>query len=196
MTSIKHKLGVIGTELAWVAQPRLALLSVFLKLFPTGFAGRLRAAAYRSLGWRIGTKTLVMGPVTFSSPQMSRRHLTIGERCFVNAYVHIDTSAAVTIGEGVSIGHHAVIITADHEVGPPESRAGALTPRPVAIGDGAWIAARVTILPGVTIGEGAVVAAGAVVKHDVPAHCLVAGVPARVVRELPSNVEDQIGVRV
>jgi len=195
MTSIRRKLQVIGTELAWLVQPRLALLSVVLKLFPTGFAGRLRAKAYRSLGWRIGEKTLVMGPVTFSSPELSRRHLTVGKHCFVNAYVHIDTSAMVTIGDGVSIGHHAMIITADHEVGPPSSRAGALTPRQIVVGDGAWIAAGATILPGVTVGEGAVVAAGAVVKHDVPAHCLVAGVPARVVRELPSNVEDQIGVR-
>lgn len=53
---------------------------------------------------------------------------------------------------------------------------------PVVIGDGVWIGARATILKGVTIGDGAVVAAGAVVTRDVPAHSLVAGVPARVVR--------------
>jgi maltose O-acetyltransferase len=58
--------------------------------------------------------------------------------------------------------------------------------RPVSIEDGAWIAARVTILPGVTIGRGTVVAAGAVVTRDVPPNTLAAGVPARVKRELPT----------
>jgi acetyltransferase-like isoleucine patch superfamily enzyme len=54
---------------------------------------------------------------------------------------------------------------------------------PVVIGNHVWIATNAIILPGVTIGEGAIVACGAVVTKDVPPHCLVAGVPARVVRE-------------
>ena len=52
------------------------------------------------------------------------------------------------------------------------------------IKDGAWLGARCTILPGVTVGEGAIVAAGAVVHRDVAPNTLVAGVPARVVKEL------------
>ncbi len=57
---------------------------------------------------------------------------------------------------------------------------------PVVIGDKVWIGARATILCGVTIGEGSVVAAGAVVTKDVPAHCLVGGVPAKI---LKTNIE-------
>ncbi len=56
---------------------------------------------------------------------------------------------------------------------------------PVTICDGVWLGARCTILPGVTVGEGAVVGAGAVVNKNVPAHTLVAGVPAVCIRELP-----------
>jgi acetyltransferase-like isoleucine patch superfamily enzyme len=55
---------------------------------------------------------------------------------------------------------------------------------PVRIGDGSWIGARAIILPGVTIGRRCLVAAGAVVSKDVPDDTLVAGNPARVVREL------------
>jgi acetyltransferase-like isoleucine patch superfamily enzyme len=55
---------------------------------------------------------------------------------------------------------------------------------PITIEDGVWIASRVTLLPGVTVGTGAVVAAGAVVRRDVPPHTLVGGVPSRVLRDL------------
>ena len=56
----------------------------------------------------------------------------------------------------------------------------------VRIGNKVWIATNALILPGVTIGDGAIVAAGAVVTKDVPAKCMVAGVPARIIKE---NVE-------
>jgi acetyltransferase-like isoleucine patch superfamily enzyme len=57
----------------------------------------------------------------------------------------------------------------------------------VVIGDDVWVGGNATILPGVTIGDGAVVAAGAVVTRDVPAHSVVAGVPAKVVRRLEDD---------
>lgn len=57
---------------------------------------------------------------------------------------------------------------------------------PVRICNHVWIGARVTILPGVTIGNGAIVAAGAVVTKNVPPHCLVGGIPAKVIKQ---NIE-------
>ncbi len=57
--------------------------------------------------------------------------------------------------------------------------------RPITICDDVWIGANAVILPGVTIGEQSVVAAGAVVNRDVPPRCVVAGVPARKIKDLP-----------
>lgn len=55
---------------------------------------------------------------------------------------------------------------------------------PTVVGRNAWVGVNSTLLPGITIGEGAIVAAGAVVTHDVPPRTLVAGVPARVIKQL------------
>jgi acetyltransferase-like isoleucine patch superfamily enzyme len=60
---------------------------------------------------------------------------------------------------------------------------GSYSKGPVEIGAGSWIGAHAVILDGVQVGEGAVVAAGAVVADDVPAFAVVAGVPARMIRE-------------
>ena len=82
------------------------------------------------------------------------------------------------------LGHDCLFLTVDHEVGPPWRRAGWSTHQPIVIGDGVWLASRVTVLPGVTIGNGAVVAAGALVASNVPPHTMVGGVPARLLRKL------------
>ena len=63
---------------------------------------------------------------------------------------------------------------------------------PITIKDGCWICSSVTICGGVTIGENSVIAAGAVVTRDVPPNSLVAGVPARVVRQI--DEDDRMGV--
>jgi acetyltransferase-like isoleucine patch superfamily enzyme len=55
---------------------------------------------------------------------------------------------------------------------------------PTVIGRNVWVGVNATILPGISIGEGAIVAAGAVVTQNVPPRTLVAGVPAKVVKQL------------
>jgi maltose O-acetyltransferase len=65
----------------------------------------------------------------------------------------------------------------------------------VIIGDHAWIASRVTILPGVRIGDGAVVASNSVVTKDVPSMAIVGGVPARVIGQRRSRLEYRLHFR-
>ena len=63
--------------------------------------------------------------------------------------------------------------------------------RNIHLGKNVWLGANVTVLPGVTIGDGAIIAAGAVVTKDVPANMIVAGIPAKVIREVKE--EDKKG---
>jgi acetyltransferase-like isoleucine patch superfamily enzyme len=93
----------------------------------------------------------------------------------------------------VSIGHHCVLATTDHQTGPDWQRCGEIECRPITIGDGSWLGARVTVVPGVTIGRGVIVAAGAVVTRDVPADAKVAGNPARVIGWANRPVADDGG---
>jgi acetyltransferase-like isoleucine patch superfamily enzyme len=115
------------------------------------------------------------------------RNVSIGEDCMLTTPLYLNASAPIRIGDRVVIGHHVAIVTDDHRTGDPRRRGGERFSRPVVVEDGAWIAACVTILPGVTLGAGCVVAAGAVVVRDVPSHSLVAGVPARHVKNLSSS---------
>ena len=106
--------------------------------------------------------------------------IRFGDRCFVNSGTVIMSVLEITVGDDVAIANEVYIVDTDsHGVeGRPVKNA------PVRIGSGSWIGARAIILPGVTIGSRCLVAAGAVVSRDVPDDTLVAGNPAKVVREL------------
>jgi acetyltransferase-like isoleucine patch superfamily enzyme len=108
--------------------------------------------------------------------------LRIGAKTSINSGTSICAQRSVTIGANCGIGNYCLIMDTDfHDV---DDRAKGAEPAPVRIGDNAWLAARVTVLKGVTIGEGAVVSAGSVVAVDVAPYTVVGGVPARFIRRL------------
>jgi serine acetyltransferase len=92
---------------------------------------------------------------------------------------------SVTIGDDVWTGPYVYITDQNHGYEDPGVPIGSQFPvnRPVSIGAGSWLGAGAIILPGATIGRNVVVAAGAVVRGVVPDQCVVAGVPAKIVRE-------------
>lgn len=105
--------------------------------------------------------------------------LTLGSG-FFNSNIKIRCTKNIFIGENVAISHDVTIMDSDaHEI----ISAGYHKTLSVHIGSNVWIGTRVTILKGVTIGDGAVIAAGSVVSKDVPENCLVAGIPAKVVKK-------------
>jgi acetyltransferase-like isoleucine patch superfamily enzyme len=140
----------------------------------------VRRLVLRWAGASIGRRVNIHGRTHFSHPS----NLWVAEGTFINGRCYFDLDGPVTIGRNVTIGHGATFITTEHEMGPGHKRAGETTAHPIVVGDGAWIGANATLMPGVVVGPGAVVAAGAVVLERVPANTLVAGVPAEPKRSL------------
>jgi acetyltransferase-like isoleucine patch superfamily enzyme len=110
-------------------------------------------------------------------------NITIGRAVFIGYECAFTGSADITIADQVMIAHKVNLVTAGHPVEPAKRRSY-ITAASITIETNVWIGAAATILPGVTIGADSVVAAGAVVTHDVPPATLVAGVPARVIRNI------------
>ena len=126
----------------------------------------------------------------FAREQGKDGPLIIGAGSCISYHSIIDLCGGVTIGNTVAIGPHTIIYTHDHEYAHdgPAAWQGEVVRKPVEIGEGAWVGARVTILPGVKIGARAVIAAGAVVTRDVSAGAVVGGVPARPLRRSGAEV--------
>ncbi len=105
--------------------------------------------------------------------------VTLGDRCALNSFTRLFGHGSIEVGDDTQLGPGSLITTTDHDYGADlEVRF-----RPVVIGKRVWIGANVTILPGVTIGDLAVIGAGSVVTKDIPAGCVAAGVPARVIKQ-------------
>lgn len=135
-----------------------------------------RETGVRMLVAKAGKSLKVFGRVRIDMPQK----IYIGNDCSLNEGVLIIGRDDVRIGNGVTLSAYVVVTSAGIESGQPRRHSQA----PVIIEDNVWLAANVTVLPGVKIGEGAVIAAGAVVTEDIPLNVMAAGIPARVIKQL------------
>ena len=146
------------------------------RLVPT----QVRRALLRRVCANVGAARICAGF------RLNNSHLIIGDNVFINDDVTVDCNAEVRIGDGVAIGPQCTLLTSSHLVGPPAMRRRAIEYRPISIGAGSWLASRVTVLPGVVIGDGCIIAAGSVVTDACAANGLYAGVPAKRVKDLPT----------
>ena len=110
-------------------------------------------------------------------------NITVGRAVFIGYHCMFTGHGAIDIADQVMIANKVNLVTAGHPV-ELERRRAYITAEPITIERNVWIGTAATILPGVHVGADAVVAAGAVVTHDVPPATLVAGVPAKVIRDL------------
>ena len=110
------------------------------------------------------------------------KHIRVGKRFFANFNWTVLDEAYVTIGDDCFIGPSVSIYTACHSTDPEERNSRREWAEPVVIGNNCWIGGRVTILPGVTIGDNVTIGAGSVVVKDIPSNSIAVGNPAHVIK--------------
>ncbi|MGA3151325.1 MAG: acyltransferase [Streptosporangiaceae bacterium] len=155
-----------------------------LMAFPTG-------AVFGQRWIEVGDQTMIGAQVTLSAGMMPGHDLgeetvlRIGDRCVIGRGSHIVAHHSLDIGDDVFTGPYVYITDQNHSYEDVETPIGRQWPvnSAVSIGAGSWLGTGAVILPGTVIGRNVVVAAGSVVRGKVPDFCVVAGIPARIVRE-------------
>lgn len=147
-------------------------------------------AVFNEASIHIGAGTLVGPGVSLTAGMAPGQEMLtspvvrIGDRCVIGRGSHIVGHWSIDIGDDVQTGPYVYVTDQNHAYEDPDRPIGRQWPveAGVSIGAGSWLGANVVVLPGAQIGRNVVVAAGAVVRGVVPDRCVVAGVPARVVR--------------
>lgn len=141
----------------------------------------LKRALYRWAGVIIGDGVKINSSVRISGIGK----LSIGKNTWIGPEVMIACSSEISIGADCDIAPRVFIGDGTHIITPGMDHiAGQDVTAPVHIGNGCWLCVNSTVLPGVSIGDKCVVAAGAVVNNSVGHDRLIAGVPAKVIKEL------------
>lgn len=170
---------------------RNALVLLFKVIGPPRilqFGWPINAAILRAFGANVGRNGVyIHSPVILHGARESYANLTISDRCLLNGNNYLDLSGRITLEKGVSLGPGVTIMTHNrynHNAFLEERLASTCGVKDVLIKEGAGIKAGALIVHGITVGKNAVVAGGAVVNRDVADNCFVAGVPARLVKEI------------
>ncbi len=156
--------------------------------FPTG-------SVYNEQWIEIGSGTMIAEFASVCAGMMPGHDLgpdpvlTIGDRCIIGRGSHIVAHNSIQIGDDVYTGPYVYITDQNHSYADPDMPIGRQWPvnAPVRIGAGTWLGTGVVVLPGSVIGRNVVVAAGSVVRGEIPDLCVVAGVPARVIKRFSTE---------
>ena len=151
-----------------------------LRLYNLTKAGPERQPILQQLLGRIGQDSIIEPPFYCVYGQ----NIHIGDHVYLNVLCTILDCNEVHIGHHVMIGPAVQIYTAAHHLQAETRIQGWEVAQPIVIEDNVWLGGGAILLPGVTIGRNAVVGAGSVVPRSVPANAVVAGNPARVIREI------------
>jgi maltose O-acetyltransferase len=151
-----------------------------LRLYNLSEAAPERQAILQQLVGQIGQNSIIE-PLFYCS---YGQNIYIGDHVYLNYLCTILDNNEVHIGHHVSVGPTVQIYTAAHHIQAEARLQGLEVAKPIVIEDNLWLGGGAILLPGVRIGRNAVVGAGAVVSRSVPANTVVAGNPARVIREI------------
>lgn len=161
---------------------RIYIFNVFLAKIPIN---AIRIPIMR-LFFQIGKKTYVAPNLKVLNKELKKDQIQIGNNCIINPDCLFDGRVGkIIIKDNVDIARGTWIFTFQHD---PHSDYHDTKSGDVTIEDHVWIASRVIILPGVTIGRGAVIAAGAVVSRNIPPNCIAGGIPAKVIGKRESKL--------
>lgn len=139
---------------------------------------RARMRIMRLIGYDIHPSACL-----WSGAILRSKKISLGPEVFINIGFFFDGHDYLDIAGNVRIGQFVRVLTATHEIGPPNQRCLVnVTGGPVSISKGCWICSCVTILPNINVAEGCVIAAGAVLTRTTTPNGLYAGVPARRIR--------------
>jgi len=164
--SLKNKLGRLLWGLVW---------GLFFRPTPRFFHG-WRVFLLKIFGAKIGQGVHVYPSCRIWAPW----NLVMGDHSCLSFDVDCYSVDKVVLGERVTVSQYSYLCTASHDISDPHME---LTTAPILIGDRGWVAAGAFVGPGITLGEGAVVGAYAVVTKDVPPWTVVAGNPARPIKQ-------------
>jgi acetyltransferase-like isoleucine patch superfamily enzyme len=161
------------------AEFKLYLCNNFIASIPSH---SIRLLYYRKImNFKIGDGSTVLMKGIFDCSG----GITIGNNSVINGRCRLDNRGTITIGNFVSISSDVIILTADHDL---DSSCFLGRNKKVSIDDYVWIGTRVLIMPGISIGKGAVIAAGSVVTKNILPYEVVAGVPAKVIKQRTKNL--------
>jgi putative colanic acid biosynthesis acetyltransferase WcaF len=145
-----------------------------------------RAGLLRAFGAKVGVGVHIKGNVTVRCPWF----LEVGDYAWIGDSCWIDNWTTVSIGNDACLSQGSYLCTGNHDWSDPAFR---MLAQSIRVLDGAWVAARVVIGPGVTVGQNAIAGIGSVVTSSIPADAIYAGNPAvqRGVRRLRTQAEPQ-----
>jgi maltose O-acetyltransferase len=152
---------------------------------------KIRKKILKFCGVKIGNNSDINSNCYFSTPNVSLGDYSyIGKGCqfwgskHQQSYIRIGNYCFVAMNVNFITSSHEIGLNKDCAIGKEASRAGTTYSKDISVGNGTWIGANVTILPGVKIGERCIIGAGSVVLRDCEDDCLYAGNPARKIKVL------------
>lgn len=151
------------------------------KIFSGTAFWKIKRNLLNSIGFQIGENTKVVGPIDCPAT------LIVGKNCWIGKNFIGNGNGTIQIGDNCDIAPEVSFLTGGHKIGDHNRRAGPGEIYTITVGNGVWIGSRSTLLKNITIGDGAVIAACSCVHRDVAPDCLVAGVPAKVIRKLDND---------
>jgi acetyltransferase-like isoleucine patch superfamily enzyme len=151
------------------------------------YGGPVNLSILRAFGAKVGKNVIICSPVILHNALKGYKNLTIMEGCFLSGNNFLDLTGRITLEKGVSMGPGVTVMTHNrynHNPFLEERLADTCGVKDVLIKEGSGIKAHALIVHGITIDKNVVVAGNAVVNRDVQDNSFVAGVPARLVKEI------------